>query len=65
MNTENNFAHFYTELSLNPDLPTLPSAANCSPKSCWIAIHSHKRSPYVVAWGLSGRGKIRPHRINA
>ena len=22
MNTENNFAHFYTELSLNPDLPT-------------------------------------------
>lgn len=23
MNTENNFAHYYTELSLNPDLPTL------------------------------------------
>lgn len=23
MNTENNFAHFYSELSLNPDLPTL------------------------------------------
>lgn len=23
MNTENNSAHFYTELSLNPDLPTL------------------------------------------
>ena len=23
MNTENNFAQFYSELSLNPDLPTL------------------------------------------
>ncbi|HDR2393604.1 hypothetical protein LH668_07350 [Enterobacter kobei] len=23
MNTENHFAHYYTELSLNPDLPTL------------------------------------------
>jgi hypothetical protein len=48
----NNFAQLYSELSLNPDLPTLPSAANCSPKSCWIANHSRKRSPYVVASGL-------------
>ncbi|MEA5168985.1 hypothetical protein VB265_05455 [Enterobacter sichuanensis] len=28
MNTENNFAHFYSELSLNPDLPTLAERCN-------------------------------------
>ena len=28
MNTENNFAHLYSELSLNPDLPTLAERCN-------------------------------------
>lgn len=49
MNTENNFAHFYTELSLNPDLPTLAERCKLLTKSSSTANHFRKRSPFAVA----------------
>jgi hypothetical protein len=49
MNTENNFAHFYTELSLNPDLPTLTERCKLLTEILLDCELLHKRSPYVVA----------------
>jgi hypothetical protein len=46
---------FYSELSLNPDLPTLAERCKLLTEILLDCNHSHKRSPYVVAWGLSGR----------
>jgi hypothetical protein len=61
----NNFAQLYSELSLNPDLPTLAERCKLLTEILLDCKSLRKRSPFAAASGLSGRGEIRPHRINA
>ncbi len=66
MNTENNFAHFYTELSLNPNLPTLAERCKLLTEILLDCKSLPQTQPVCrCPRSLPGRGEIRPHRVNA
>lgn len=58
-------SQLYSELSLNPDLPTLAERCKLLTEILLDCKSLPQTQPFAVASGLPGRGEIRPHRVNA